>query len=64
MRNCLRRRCWLKLAALAAAGGSLFQTSACNQTPSGLAGDLTSSIVNTYIVSFFSDQFNVSGSFF
>ena len=31
MRKSLRHRCWLKVAALLAAGGSLLQTGACNQ---------------------------------
>ena len=60
----LRYRCWLKVAALLAAGGALFQTGACNQDLQSLSGDLAISIADQYIVSYFNDQFNVSGAFF
>lgn len=62
MRKSLRHRCWLKVAALLAAGGSLLQTGACNQDLKSLGEDLTISIVDQYIVSYFSDKFNVPGS--
>jgi len=64
MPKSLRRRCWLKVAVLLAAGGSLLQTSTCNQDVSALGQDLAISIVDQLITSYFSDQFNASGSIF
>ncbi|MHC4065752.1 MAG: hypothetical protein ACYSUI_14820 [Planctomycetota bacterium] len=64
MRRSLGHQCWLKVAALLAAGGSLLQTGACNQDLSSLGASLTASIAGQFIESYFNDQFNVPGSFF
>ena len=64
MRKSLGHRCWLKVAALLAAGGALLQTAACNQDLRSLSEDLAISIADQFIVSYFNDQFNVPGSFF
>ena len=64
MRTDFRRKCWLKLAAAAVACGTLFQASTCNSTPIDLGEQLVVSIADQWIVSYFSNQFNVSGSFF
>ena len=62
MSKTLRQRWLLKLAAVLAAGGSMFQTSGCNLTTDSLVGGLTTTIVDQYIALYFNDQFNVAGS--
>ena len=64
MRTHLRRKCWLKLAAAVMACGTLFQASTCQSTPVDLGEQLVTSVVDQWIVSYFSDQFNVSRGFF
>ncbi|MCP4249085.1 MAG: hypothetical protein GY778_18730 [bacterium] len=62
MRKTLRQRWLLKLAAVLAAGGSMFQTSGCNQTTESLIGGLATTVNDQYIAPYFNDQFNVAGS--
>lgn len=62
MRETIRRKCWLKLAAAVVACGSLFQGAACNQDLSGLAESWTISIADQYIGLYFADRFNVSSA--
>ncbi len=62
MRETIRRKCWLKLAAALVAWGSLFQSGACNQDLSGLAESWTISIADQYIALYFADRLNVSSA--
>jgi len=62
MTNWKRRRWRLRLAGLLLAGGSLHQTTGCQQTPSTLAQDLVISIADVYITSYFNSQLNVPQS--
>ena len=62
MRETIRRKCWLKLAAAVVACGSLFQSGACSQGLSELAEGWTTSIADQYIALYFADRFNLQGA--
>ena len=64
MRMRLRGKYWLKLAAAVVAGGMLFQSATCSSTPADLGEQWATTVVDTWIVDYFNNQFNVAGGFF
>ena len=64
MRRRFRARCMLKLAALLAVGGSLFQTASCTSDLSTLGQDLVTSVVDIWITDYFTHQLNAPTSLF
>ncbi len=65
MRRKARRKTWLGLGFVMTVYGSLFQAASCTSDLPTLGEDWAISVVDTWIASYFSDQFNLpSSSFF
>jgi hypothetical protein len=62
MRKTMCRKCWLKLAAVAVACGSLYQSTGCNLGLSDLSQSWVTAVADQYIALYFTDRFNVPAS--